>query len=83
MAAMLEQIATLLVHALYLYGAMGFLFAIVFITVGVKRIDPEAAATNWGFRLLIFPASVAFWPLLLRRWASGARVPPEERNPHR
>lgn len=78
-----EQIAIVFVRALYLYLSLGTLFAIAFVLVGVKRIDPEATATSWGFRLLIFPASVAFWPLLLRRWLSGARVPPEEGNPHR
>jgi hypothetical protein len=83
MVAMLEQVAIVFVRALYLYSALGILFAIAFVLVGVKKIDPEATGTSWGFRLLIFPASVAFWPLLLRRWLSGSRVPPEERNPHR
>lgn len=73
----------LFVDALYLYGAMGAIFATAFVLKGVKRIDPQAIGTGWGFRLLIFPGSVAFWPLLLKRWELGPHDPPEERNPHR
>jgi hypothetical protein len=80
---MTERVAMLFVDALYIYGAIGAIFAIAFVLEGVKRIDPQAIGTGWGFRLLIFPGSVAFWPLLLKRWALGPHDPPEERNPHR
>lgn len=73
--------ACLILMAIYL--ACGFLFAIPFVCVGVKRIDPHAAHGSWGFRLLILPGTMAFWPLLLRRWLSGAGTPPEERTAHR
>src|SRR5919108_572568 len=42
-----------------------------------------AIGSSLGFRILIFPGSVAFWPLLLRRWTGRKSEPPEERNPHR
>jgi len=80
---MYEAIAILFVYSLYAYTALGVAFALAFVTVGVKRIDAQAVGSNVGFRLLIFPGSVAFWPLLLRRWVSGKEEPPEERNPHR
>jgi hypothetical protein len=79
---MYERVATLLVHALYLYGIAGLVFAIAFVTTGVKRIDSQAIGSV-GFRVLIFPGSVAFWPLLLGRWITRTGEPPEERNPHR
>jgi uncharacterized membrane protein YeiB len=78
-----ERIAVLFVDALSLYLALGVVFAVVFVSVGVKRIDSQAVGTGVGFRILIFPGSVAFWPLLLRRWARGIAEPPLERNPHR
>lgn len=65
------------------YIACGLLFAIPFSLVGAKRIDPHAAHGSWGFRLLVIPGAMALWPLLLKRWASGATEPPEERNAHR
>jgi hypothetical protein len=77
---MIEAIAILFVYSLYLYTALGAVFALAFVTVGVKRIDSQAIGSSVGFRLLIFPGSVAFWPLLLRRWISGKEEPPEERN---
>jgi hypothetical protein len=65
------------------YLACGLVFAIPFALVGVKRIDPHAAHGRWGFRLLVIPGTMAFWPLLLRRWVTGVKEPPEECNAHR
>jgi hypothetical protein len=65
------------------YLACGLLFAILFVLVGVNRIDPHARLGSWGFRLLIIPGTMFLWPLLARRWWSGRREPPEERNAHR
>ena len=79
---MFERIAALFVDALSLYVLLGVGFAVAFVCVGVKRIVSQAVGTGVGFRVLIFPGSVAFWPLLLRRWARGNAEPPLERNPH-
>lgn len=65
------------------YLAFGLLFAIPFAFFGVGKIDPHAAHGSWGFRLLVIPGTMAFWPLLLRRWAAGLKEPPEECDPHR
>lgn len=80
---MYEHLAFLFVDALYLYAALGVAFAIAFVTIGVKQVDSQAIGSSLGFRILIFPGSVAFWPLLLRRWMAGKTEPPEESNPHR
>lgn len=80
---MFERLVILLVHALYLYASLGIFFAAAFVTIGVQRLDEQAGGSGWGFRLLIFPGAAAFWPLLLYRWVSGKKTPPEERNPHR
>lgn len=65
------------------YLACGFIFAIAFAWVGAKRVDPHAAAGTRGFRLLIIPGVMAFWPLFLKRWWSDVKHPPEEHNAHR
>jgi hypothetical protein len=75
-------IATILILG-SVYILCGLIFAIPFALLGVKRIDPPAVHGSWGFRLLIFPGSVALWPLLLRRWANAVHGPPEEDNAHR
>ena len=79
---MYERITILFVDVLYLYVALGVAFAAAFVTVGVKRVDSQAIGSSMGFRILIFPGTVAFWPLLLRRWIAGENEPPDERNPH-
>ena len=65
------------------YLACGLVVAIPFAFVGVGKIDPHAAHGSWGFRLLIIPGSIAFWPLLLKRWLHGVKEPLEECNAHR
>jgi hypothetical protein len=77
------MIAAIFLIALGVYLAVGLGFAIPFALIGVKKIDPHAAHGSWGFRLLIVPGTMAFWPLLLQRWRSGAKEPPEECNAHR
>jgi len=75
-------LARLLVTAVATYAAIGLVVAIPFVSRGVNRIDPDAREGTWGFRLLMIPGTVTFWPLLLRRWWTGA-PPPDERSPHR
>ena len=57
-------------------------FAAPFVLRGAARIDPAARDVTVGFRLIIVPAVVTLWPILLRRWLAG-RQPREERNAHR
>jgi hypothetical protein len=77
------MIAAALLILFGIYLACGLVFAIPFAFIGVRRIDSHASHGSWGFRLLIIPGTMAFWPMLLQRWASGAHAPPEEHNAHR
>jgi hypothetical protein len=65
------QTVALVLEVAALYGAVGFLFALAFLTVGVGRIDPGARGSGIGFRLTILPGVVALWPLMLVRWIVG------------
>lgn len=76
------EIAPWLVRALGAYAALGAAFAVPFLARGIERLDSGAHGSSWGFRLIVFPGVVAFWPLLLRRWIAGA-VLPIEVNAHR
>jgi hypothetical protein len=80
---MYERFAIWFVDALLVYAALGAAFGLAFVTAGVQGIDPNAKGSGPIFRLLIFPGTAAFWPLLLVRWVRGDRDVPEERNPHR
>ena len=79
---MTESLATALVLGLGIYLAIGLVVAVPFVFRAARKLDPMAAQGTWGFRLAILPATVALWPLALRRWIRGG-PPPEERNEHR
>jgi len=82
----IEAWARGIVAALALYAAVGLAFAVAFVWKGVGRVDPGAREATWGFRLIVLPATVALWPLLLGRWrraAAGEPSPPVETNAHR
>jgi hypothetical protein len=77
------MIAAIFLILLGAYLAVGLVFAIPFVLFGVTRIDPHAVRGSRGFRLLIIPGTMAFWPLLLKRWVTEIHQPPEEKTPHR
>jgi hypothetical protein len=58
------------------------LFGAYCAAVGISRLDDAAKGTGPGFRLIIFPGTVAFWPLLLFRLVKGTHRP-AEKNAHR
>jgi hypothetical protein len=63
------RLGEIIVSALVLYLSCGLLFSVLFLAVGVDRIDPAARQTSIAFRLLIFPGTVALWPVLAAKWA--------------
>jgi len=50
------------------YAVCGVLFGVAFVTQGVNRIDAAARNAGIGFRLLLLPGTIAFWPWLLMKW---------------
>lgn len=54
-----------------IYLACGFVFAIAFVVKGANVIDEGTHGAPWGFRIIILPASIVFWPLLLRKWIAA------------
>lgn len=66
-----------------IYLLCGMAFAVPFLVFGVARIDRHAVRASRGFRLLIVPGTMFFWPLLAWRWMKGIQGPLEEQSPHR
>jgi hypothetical protein len=79
---MSEGISQALLLAAGIYLAAGMVFATAFLTRGIERIDPAAHGSSAAFRLLLAPGVAALWPILARRWLSGATGPPQERDAH-
>lgn len=81
--ATFEFCARAFVILLEAYALVGIVFAAVFVSVGVQKLDSEARGSSVGFRLLLIPGVAAFWPMLLARWSRGIVEPPIEKNVHR
>ncbi len=65
------------------YLALGFIFGLLFAFLGgAKRIDPGAVEGSWGFKVLLIPGCMIFWPYLLFRWIKSS-APPVECSRHR
>ena len=76
------ELAQWLLLAFSAYALVGVVFAIAFVSFGLRAIDPGAQHPSLALRLLLLPGSAAFWPILLRRWIGG-QYPPTEINAHR
>ena len=57
-----------------IYTLIGLIFGLFFIFRGVQKIDESAVGGGWGFRLIILPGSIAFWPFLLRKWLAANKT---------
>lgn len=77
------QIVSAAIDAIGVYCIVGLIFAAWFVSKAAGRMDPDARGATRGFRMLIFPGTVALWPLLLWRIVRGCNDVPLERGPHR
>lgn len=68
----IETVSAIL-QGVALYAAAGLVFALLFLALGLIRIDNGAKGAGLGFRLMILPGLIALWPLMLIRWLSGGQ----------
>lgn len=59
--------AEVLLMALRIWGSIGALVAVAFLTIGIDRIDDDARGA-YAFRPLLIPGILVIWPLVLWRW---------------
>ena len=62
----MHPVVAFLLSALTLYAAIGIVFALGFVVLGVTRVQP--ARVSLGARILIVPGAAALWPYVLLRW---------------
>ena len=67
--------AQMLVLMLGLYFGIGFIFACLFISLGVQRIDPAARTMPVRARLLILPGAMLLWPFMAFKWLTQTEPP--------
>lgn len=63
-----EQFINIVFIILGFYLLAGLIFAVAFLNKGAAKIDESAKGIAWKTKLLLFPASVALWIVLLRKW---------------
>ena len=59
----------LLIVAAYLFA--GIVFTIFFQAKGISKIDEGVHGSSVGFRIIIVPGCIVFWPLLLNKWINA------------
>jgi len=67
----MELVISIFLILMAVYLGLGALFYFPFIMKGIFVIDDDTRDSSLGFKLLIIPGVVAFWPFLLRKWVSG------------
>ena len=67
------MIISLIFSALAIYLCCGFVFALAFIFKGVQVVDDGAHESGIGFKIIIFPGTMVFWPLLLNKWIKASK----------
>lgn len=68
-------LATALASALGFYLVLGLAYSLYFISFGVAQLVPAARGAGLGFRLIILPGAILFWPVLLARLIRGPAQP--------
>ena len=51
-----------------IYLLLGVLFVIPFLLKGLTKVDEGALGGTMGFKIIIIPGVIVFWPMLLRKW---------------
>jgi hypothetical protein len=64
----MHAIGVVLLGIVVAYVATGLIVGLVFVSFGATRALPRPAPVSIGARVLLFPGSVALWPIVLIRW---------------
>lgn len=51
-----------------IYLTLGALFVIPFLLKGITKVDEGAHGGTIGFKIIIIPGVIVFWPVLLNKW---------------
>ena len=62
------ETAAILIDLARWWAIAGAVVAVLFLAIGVGRVD-ENAAGSYIFRVLLIPGIILVWPLVLWRWA--------------
>ena len=61
----------LIIVAVYLL--LGVFFVIPFLIKGITKVDEDSLNSSIGFKIIIIPGVIVFWPLLLKKWMRASQ----------
>ncbi|MEO1135929.1 MAG: hypothetical protein AAFW68_04845 [Pseudomonadota bacterium] len=64
-------LAQMIVYFAALYFAIGAVVGLIFLALGVSRLDAAAKGAGVFFRVTIFAGCAVLWPYIVLRWLSG------------
>jgi len=67
----MEQVIQIFLFIALGYLVLGLIFSVFFYLKGMDKVDEVASESNIGFKLIIFPGIVVFWPFLLSKIRSN------------
>ena len=70
----MEQIIAYILMIIVFYVAVGIAFSVIFIWKGLTTVDPSARGTGIGFKILIFPGLIIFWPVFVNKWIKAGKA---------
>ena len=50
------------------YLLAGLIFLLPFQLYGITRVDETTHKSGIGFRIIISPGIIVFWPIILKKW---------------
>lgn len=67
------MILEMILTGILIYLICGLIFALAFVMKGAEKIDEDAHASTIGFKIIIIPATMVFWPILLKKWLNASK----------
>ena len=65
---MAANIINIIFICIGIYLLCGLVFSVIFISKGLQVLDEGSHGAGIGFKLIIIPGCMVFWPLLLKKW---------------
>ena len=62
------MIVEIVLNVIAVYLICGFVFSIAFLIKGISKIDKGVGGGTIGFKIIIIPGMIVFWPYLLKKW---------------
>ncbi len=59
---------TAILLIVFIYLMMGVVFVIPFLWKGISKVDEGTRHGTIGFKIIIIPGVIVFWPVLLNKW---------------